>query len=128
MAELADVRRIAMTLPDAAERQTSGGTAWFIRAKPFVWECHPWPSTAEPARSIIARELVVGVSVADALDVVALREMRPDVFLGETTRWGGPKVAFRMASIDDDHLEELIVESWRTLAPRFLVRRFDGDM
>jgi hypothetical protein len=126
MPSLADIHRIALALPGAEERMMTGGLAWFIRKKPFAWECHPWPSTPPEIREIVASELVVGVKVADPLDAQALREMEPNVFLPPTTRWGEPKVAFRMALVDGVHLEELVIESWRVLAPKFLVREFDS--
>jgi hypothetical protein len=54
------------------------------------------------------------------MDALALVEMAPDVFLRSTTRWGEPKVAFRMARIDPDHLVELVTEAWRLQAPKYL--------
>lgn len=126
MASLDDIRRIAATLPGSEERATTGGAAWFVRNKLYAWECHPWPSIPDHARAIIASELVVGVKVADPLDARALREMAPEVFLERTTSWGEPKVAFRMAHIDEDHLAELITEAWRVQAPRYLRAAFDG--
>ena len=126
MAALDDVRRIASDLPGAQERATTGGAAWFVRGKLFAWECHPWPSIPEDVRAVIASELVVGVKVEDADDAVALREMEPSIFLPRTTGWGEPKIAFRMAAIDLDHLEELVTEAWRTQAPRYLVRQRDA--
>lgn len=125
MATVDDVRRLAAVLPGAAERQTTGGAAWFVRAKLFAWECHPWPSIPDAVRAIIAAEPVVGVKVADPDDALALREMAPDVFLPKTTGWGEPKIAFRMAAIDIGHLEELVTEAWRTQAPRYLVHEFE---
>jgi len=125
MATLDDLRRIAAVLPGSEERATTGGAAWFVRAKVYAWECHPWPSVPEDMRAIIASELVVGVKVADRLDALALVEMAPDVFLRTTTRWGEPKVAFRMAVIELDHLAELITEAWRVQAPKYLRRAFD---
>lgn len=125
MATLDDLRRAASGLPGAEERTTTGGAAWFVRGKLFAWECHPWPSIPEDMREIIARELVVGVKVADSVDARALREMGPEVFLRATTRWGEPKVAFRMAGIDDDHLVELVTEAWRVQAPKYLRREWD---
>lgn len=122
-----DARAIAMGLPGAEERTTTGGAAWFVRGKLFAWECHPWPSIPEDMREVIAAELVVGVKIADAEDALALREMAPEVFLRETTRWGEPKIAFRMAGIDADYLEELVTEAWRVQAPRYLRRELDGD-
>jgi hypothetical protein len=124
-ATLDDLRRTAAGLPGSEERATTGGAAWFVRGKLYAWECHPWPSVPEEIRGIMAAELVVGVKVGDKLDALALREMAPDVFLGTTTPWGEPKVAFRMAAIDLDHLAELVTEAWRVQAPRYLRREWD---
>jgi hypothetical protein len=126
VATLDDLRRTAAPLPGSEERSTTGGAAWFVRGKLFAWECHPWPSIPPDIRAVIAAELVVGVKVADRIDALALAEMAPDVFLRTTTPWNEPKVAFRMAGIDDDHLAELITEAWRTQAPRYLRAELDG--
>lgn len=125
MATLDDVRAIAATLPGSEERAMTGGAAWFVGRKLFAWQCHPWPSVPTDVREILAAELVLGVKVADLIDARALVEMAPDVFLRTTTPWGEPKVAFRMARIDDDHLAELVTEAWRVQAPKYLQREFD---
>ncbi|MDY0908428.1 hypothetical protein [Microbacterium sp. CFBP9034] len=125
MATLDDVRHVAAGLPGSEERSTTGGAAWFVRGKLYAWECHPWPSIPADMREIIAAELVVGVKVADRMDALALVEMAPDVFLRSTTGWGEPKVAFRMAAIDEDHLGELVTEAWRVQAPKYLRLRLD---
>jgi len=124
MPDLDDVRRIAAGLPGSEERAMTGGAAWFVRNKLYAWECHPWPSIPADMRAIIAAELVVGVKVVDRDDALALVEMQPEVFLRTTTRWGEPKVAFRMAAIDQDHLVELVTEGWRVQAPEYLRRAF----
>ncbi len=125
MATLNDVRQIAAELPGAEERTTTGGTTWFVRNKPFAWECHPWPSIPEDVRDIIGSELVLGVKIADAIEARALRHMNAHVFLPQTTRWSEPKIAFRMEGIDADHLRELVIEAWRVQAPRYLRREYD---
>lgn len=127
MATLDDLHRIAQELPGAERRTTTGGEAWFVRNKLFAWECHPWPSIPQDIREILGSELVVGVKVAEPRDAAALKQMLPDVFLRTTTRWGEPKVAFRMDRIDPDHLVELVTEAWRTQAPKYLQRQFDGS-
>ncbi|TQJ30806.1 hypothetical protein FBY39_1263 [Microbacterium sp. SLBN-146] len=104
----------------------TGGRAWFVRNRLFAWECHPWPSIPDDMRAIIASELVVAVKVADPLDSLALLDMAPEVFLRSTTRWSEPKVAFRMAEIDPDHLAELVIEAWFTQAPKYLRRTLDA--
>lgn len=127
MATLDDVRAIGSGLPGSEERATTGGAAWFVRGKLYAWECHPWPSIPADIREIVAAELVVGVKVADRVDALALVEMSPGVFLRTTTRWGEPKVAFRMAGIDADHLNELVTEAWRVQAPEYLRRELGDD-
>ena len=109
MATLDDVRRIADSLPGSEERMTTGGIAWFVRRKPYAWECHPLPSIPDDIRAILATELVV----ADRMDAFALVQMEPDVFLRTTTPWSEPKVAFRLAAIKADHLAELVTDAWR---------------
>ncbi|MFF2631561.1 MmcQ/YjbR family DNA-binding protein [Microbacterium sp. NPDC058021] len=126
MATLDDVRRIAAGLPGSEERAMTGGAAWFVRNRLYAWECHPWPSIPADMRAVIAAEPVVGVKVAERLDAQALIGMAPDVFLRETTRWSEPKVAFRLAGIDVDHLAELVTEAWRTQAPKYLRVPFDA--
>jgi len=122
---LDDLRRTTVGLPGSEERATTGGAAWFVRGKLYAWECHPWPSIPAEMRAIIEAELVVGVKVADRLDALALVEMMPEVFLRTTTSWGEPKVAFRMAGIDEDHLAELVTEAWRVQAPKYLRHELD---
>ncbi|MDQ0574141.1 MmcQ/YjbR family DNA-binding protein [Agromyces albus] len=126
MATLDDLRRTTVGLPGSEERATTGGAAWFVRGKLYAWECHPWPSVPADIREIVAAELVVGVKVADPLDALALIQMAPNVFLRTTTPWGEPKVAFRMAGIDDGHLAELVTEAWRVQAPKYLRGELDN--
>lgn len=126
MATLDDVRKIADSLPGSEERATTGGTAWFVRRKPYAWECRPWPSIPDDIRAILATELVVAVKVADRMDGFALVQMEPDVFLRTTTPWSEPKVAFRLAAITADHLAELVTDAWRVQAPKYLCDEFDA--
>lgn len=122
---LDDVRLVAADLPGAAERVRPSGVSWFVRSKLFAWEVHPWPSIPADMRAIIASEPVFAVKVADRVDALALVEMAPETFLRTTTAWCEPKVAFRLAAIDRDHLRELVTEAWWTEAPRALRRAFD---
>ena len=127
MATLDDVRRIAADLPGSEERVGAGGLTWSVRSKPFAWECHPYPSIPEEIRDIIGAELVLGVKIGDAIEARALRHMDAHTFLPQTTKWSEPKIALRMATIDDDHLRELVIEAWRVQAPLYLRREYDAQ-
>ena len=88
-----------------------------------------------PARQVFKLPPSVDLEHGAALPVnyftaqLALFEMAPDVFLRTTTAWNEPKVAFRMAGIDVEHLGELVTEAWRVQAPRYLRRELEelGD-
>lgn len=125
-ATLDDIRRIAAVLPGAEERATTGGASWVVRNKPFAWEVHPWPSIPADIRALVSSELVVAVKVEQREDALALVDMEPDVFLRTTTAWLEPKVAFRMAAVDPDHLVELVTEGWRVQAPKYLRREWEA--
>ncbi len=126
MPTLDDVSRIAAGLPGTEERPSGGGLAWFVRKKPYAWEAIPWPSEAEHVRQVVSTEPCIGVSVADEDDRLALVQGWPHAFVFSHTTWGGPKIIVRLGAVDPDHLVELVTESWRLTAPKYLRVEFDG--
>ena len=126
MPTLDDVSRIAAELPGTEEKPSGGGLAWFVRRKPYAWESVPWPSEAAHVRALVSTELCIGVSLADEDDKRALLQGWPDEFVASETKWGGPKVIIRLGAVDPEHLVELVTESWRTHAPKYLRAEFDS--
>ena len=124
MPTLDDVSRVAAQLPGSEERAMTGGLAWFVRNKLFAWECSPWPSESPVLRELIASEPVVGVKVADLDEQRALVEGWPDAFLASEVSWGGPKVLFRLTTVDPQLLVEVVTEAWRSQAPKYLSREY----
>jgi hypothetical protein len=122
---LDDVSSIAAGLPGSIEKATTSGATWFVRNKPYVWESHPWPSEAEHIRELVRRELCVGLKVPDEDTKRALVQGWPDAFAVSETSWGGPKVIVRMERVDEQLLRELVIDAWRTEAPKYLVREYD---
>ena len=55
----------------------------------------------------------------------ALVQGWPDMFAVSETSWGGPKVIVRMERVDEQLLRELVIDAWRTEAPKYLVRQYD---
>lgn len=128
MPTLDDVSRIAAQLPGSEERAMTGGLAWFVRNKLYAWECYPWPSERAALRELIAAESVVGVKVPGSDEQRALLQGWPDAFRASGVSWGGPKVLFRLGRIDPQLLVEVVTEAWRSQAPQYLRKKFDGDM
>lgn len=126
MPTLDDVSRIAVDLPGSEEKPSGGGLAWFVRRKPYAWESVPWPSEAEDVRALVSAESCLGVSLADEDDKRALLQGWPDVFVASATKWGGPKIIVRLGAVDPEHLVELVTESWRIQAPKYLRSELDS--
>jgi len=122
MATLDDVSRIAAALPGSEEKPSGGGLAWFVRRKPFAWESVPWPSEPDHVRAVVSSEPCVGVRLAGDEDKRALLQGWPAVFVGREIDRGAPTIIIRLRAVEPDHLAELVTESWRTQAPKYLVK------
>jgi hypothetical protein len=124
MATEADVRRIALALPDTSE--TADRFAFSVlnrgKQKGFVWV---WAERVHPKRPRVPNPAVVAVRVADELEKELLLRSDEEKFFTEPHYRGFPAVLVRLAAIDVDELEELITNAWRYQAPRALVEAFD---
>ena len=127
MPTLDDVSSIAANLPGSVEKATTYGSTWLVRNKAYAWESHPWPSEAEHIRELVARELCIGVKLHDDDTKRALVQGWPDTFVVSETSWGGPKVIVRMERVDEQLLRELVIDAWRTEAPKYLRRQYDDE-
>jgi hypothetical protein len=104
------VRRIALGLPDAEERETWETATFRVRNKIFVM-------FAEREREAWIK------STHD--EQTALTAMDPDTFF--VPPYVGPSgwVGVRIRTVDPDELRELVTEAWRLTAPKRLVQAFD---
>jgi hypothetical protein len=126
LADRDDVRRIALSLPETAEGEDRFGFAvpngekW----KGFVWA---WMERVEPKQPRVERSDVVAVRVVDRHDKEALLASGNEALFTEPHYNGFPAVLVRLPLVEVDELEELIVDAWRTLAPRVLVAAFERE-
>ena len=104
------VRRFALELPEAEERETWGTPTFRVRNKIFAMfsdgQREVWiKSTHDEQRALIA--------------------MDPDTFFFPP--YVGPSgwIGVRIRSADRDELRELLIEGWRVTAPKRLVAEFD---
>ncbi|HEY1366349.1 MAG TPA: MmcQ/YjbR family DNA-binding protein [Gaiellaceae bacterium] len=125
MADQDDVRRIALALPETSESDDHLGFSVRngSKQKQFVWA---WNERVEPKKPRVPRRDVVAVRVVDAADKEALLASDDEKFFTEPHYNGFPAVLVRLAAIGVDELEELIVDGWRTQAPKALVSEFEA--
>jgi hypothetical protein len=124
VADQEDVRRIAVTLPEAGE-STDGFAFWVLnkgKQKAFAWA---WNERVDPKKPRVPNPQVLVVRVASQLDKEALLAADERRFFTEPHYNGFPAVLVRLPEIDVAELAELITDAWRCQAPRALVEALD---
>lgn len=124
MAAWADVRRIALALPQTSERSSHGNVHWQVKNKGFVWE-RPLRASDVAALGDQAPDGPILAAFVDHLGIKeALLAADPAVFFTTPHFDGFPAVLVRLGQIDGLALEELIVDAWLARAPKRLAREY----
>jgi len=119
-----DVRRLALALPEADERERRGVAQWRVREKLFVWERPLRAGEVEELGAAAPDGPILGARVEHLGAKEALLADDPSVYFTTGHFKGYPVVLVRLERIAVDELEELIVEAWLARAPKLLARRY----
>ena len=119
MATRADVRRIALALPEAQEEP---GFSFTVGRKGFAW---PWMERLHPKKARVPNPDVIGVRVANELEKQAILSLDPSVFFTEPHYNGYPAVLVRLPAIDVDMLEKVLTDAWLSRASKKLAATLD---
>jgi hypothetical protein len=122
MADAADVRRIALALPQVVEID-SDGFDFRVGGKGFVWS-YPERRAGQPRR--IRTDIAV-LFVGDEAEKQALLLGEPAIFFTAPGYDGWPLVMLRLAQVDAARLAELVTDAWRMRAPAGLADE-PGDL
>jgi hypothetical protein len=128
MADLDDVRRLALALPETDEKTSRGGSAqWRVREKLFVWE-RPLGKSDRTALGDAAPDgMIVAARVPDEGAKYALVAAQPDIYFTMPHFDGYPAVLLRLPAITIAELEELVVEAWLDRAPPKVAKAYLED-
>jgi hypothetical protein len=122
-----DVRRIAMGMPEASERESRGMRQWRVKDKLFVWERPLRRADLAALGDLAPGGPVLGARVEHLVAKEALVADPSGVFFTTPHFDGYPAVLVRLDAISVDDLEEVVVEAWLARAPRRLVKAYlDG--
>jgi hypothetical protein len=119
MATQADVRRLALALPQTEEAPDH--FAFSVRnkgkLKGFVWV---WMERIEPKKPRVAQPDVIAVRVASLAEKDRILASDQAKFFSEPHYNGFPAVLVNLPGITVRELEPLIKEAWRCQAPKEL--------
>jgi hypothetical protein len=119
MATWRDVRRIALALPDTAEKNASGDSpTWTVHGKSFAWERPLRKSDLAELGKDAPTGAILGVRTADLEMKEALLAANPRVFFTTSHFDGYPAVLVILAKISASELRSVLVESWLARAPK----------
>jgi hypothetical protein len=119
MATQADVRRIALSLPETEEAPDRFAFSVRNKGKPkgFVWV---WLERVAPKKARVPQPNVIAVRVASLDDKEFLLASDPEKFFTEPHYNGYPAVLVRLAAVTARELRSILTEAWRSQAPRGL--------
>jgi hypothetical protein len=122
MADQADVRRIALSLPEVVEGDDHFAFSVLNRGKQkgIAWV---WMERVHPRKARVSQPDVLAVRVADEGEKESLIASDPNKFFTEPHYNGFPAVLVRLAAADEDELRELLTDAWRCQAPKALVQQ-----
>ena len=124
MASWDDVRRIALTMPEASEQVSRDRRQWRVREKLFVWERPLRPREIEALGGAAPKGPILGARVEHLAAKEVLLASEPRVFFTTPHFDGYPAVLVRLERIDVEDLTEVIVEAWLARAPARLPKAY----
>jgi hypothetical protein len=121
MASQADVRKIALALPQTIEAADRFAFCVLDKGKPkaFAWA---WNERVAPKRPRVARADVIAVRVASLDEKDLLLQSDTVKFFTEPHYDGYPAVLVRLPKVRANELEPLLREAWRCRAPKALTQ------
>ncbi|SHF61205.1 MmcQ/YjbR family DNA-binding protein [Geodermatophilus nigrescens] len=123
MATWADVRRLALALPETSEGTSWGSPAWKVRDRTFVWERPLRRADLEHLGPGAPDGPLLGAAVADEGVKRALVADDPAVYLTTPHFDGYAAVLVRLEAVDAGELAELVTDAWLAKAPKRLARQ-----
>jgi len=115
MATQADVRRIALSLPDTEEHDVRFAFSVIVKghSKGFAWT---WNERVDPKKPRVPNTGVLAVRVNSLYDKDLMIDADPEKFFTEPHYNGYPAVLARLKKVKVSELRPLLVEAHRCMA------------
>jgi hypothetical protein len=118
MATLADVRRLALALPETSEKESRGQSAWTVNKKNFVWERPLRRGDLAALGEDAPAGPILGVRTADLEMKEMLLASAPTIYFTTPHFDGYAAVLIPLKAISIKELKKIIIEAWLVCAPQ----------
>src|SRR5689334_18900683 len=120
-----DIRRICSKLPGAMEGNERFGFSVEVKgkAKGFLWT---WSERVHPKKPKVINDGVLAVMVPNQTAKEVILGIDPEKYFTEDHYNGFPAVLVRLSAVEPAEIEDLIIEAWRTKAPKELQKQYDA--
>jgi hypothetical protein len=112
LANWKQVSEIALSLPQASERNPRGARQWRVRDKLFVWERPLRPKEIASLGERAPRGAILAARVEHLHAKEALLASEPEVYFTTYHFDGYPAVLARLNRLKASELRELVTEAW----------------
>jgi hypothetical protein len=127
VASWADVRRIALGLPESSERVSREQRQWRVCDKLFVWERPLRAKEIEALGEHAPDGPIMGARVEHEGAKAALLAEDPSIYFTTPHFEGYPAILMRLDRAGSEDLREVITEAWLARAPKRLVQAYVDD-
>jgi len=124
MTSWADVRRIALALPETSERVSREHCQWRVREKLFVWERPLRQKEIQALGDDAPDGPILGARVEHVGAKAALLAEDPSIFFTTPHFDGYPAILVRLERVGIEDLREVIIEAWLARAPNRLAKAY----
>lgn len=126
MATQDDIRRICSRLPGAVEGEDRFGFSVMVKGKGkgFCWS---WLERVHPKKARVINDGVLAIATPGLSAKDLLISTTPDRFVDDPHYNNYPAVIVRLDDWTPEELEDLLVEAWKSKAPKELLREFEGS-
>jgi len=126
MATLDDIRQICSKLPGAVEGEDRFGFSVENKGKMkgFLWS---WSERVDPKKARVINNGVMAIVVPNLTAKDVILSSGSEKFVEDPHYNGFPAVLVRLEAIGSDELEDLIIEAWRSKAPKTLVKEYEQE-
>lgn len=126
MATQDDIRQICSKLPGATEGEERFGFSVLVKGK---WKgfCWSWMERVDPKKAKVVNDDVLAISVPNLSAKELLIGSAPERFVDDPHYNAYPAIIVRLADWSVEDLEDLLVEAWRTKAPKNLLAQYEQD-